>query len=120
MLINYPTLTEKKRNFGLLAIFILSLTVKVAIFFLATDPVIFNKYPYFAEQITKGFDRPPIFYFVHSYHFVCRNKSESVATTPYGGGFTSAVQKENICGTQFHPEKSQKPGLQLIKNFLKS
>lgn len=56
MLINYPTLTEKKRNFGLLAIFILSLTVKVAIFFLATDPVIFNKYPYFAEQITKGFD----------------------------------------------------------------
>ena len=60
------------------------------------------------------------FYFVHSYHFVCRNKSESVATTPYGGGFTSAVQKENICGTQFHPEKSQKPGLQLIKNFLKS
>ena len=60
------------------------------------------------------------FYFVHSYHFVCRNKSESAATTPYGGGFISVGQKENICGTQFHPEKSQKPGLQLIKNFLKS
>jgi tetratricopeptide (TPR) repeat protein len=54
MLTNYLTLAEKKRNFILLAIFILSLAVKTAIFYFATDPVIFNKYPYFAEQISKG------------------------------------------------------------------
>lgn len=54
MVINYPTLAEKKRNFILLAIFLLSLAVKTAIFYFATDPVIFNKYPYFAEQISKG------------------------------------------------------------------
>jgi 4-amino-4-deoxy-L-arabinose transferase-like glycosyltransferase len=54
MMINYLTLTEKKKNFILLAILIFSLTIKVVIFFLATDPIIFNKYPYFAEQISKG------------------------------------------------------------------
>jgi tetratricopeptide (TPR) repeat protein len=54
MAINYLTLAEKKRNFILLAIFILSLTLKATVFYFTTDPVIFNKYPYFAEQISKG------------------------------------------------------------------
>ncbi len=58
------------------------------------------------------------FYFVHSYHFVCRDKETVAATTPYADGFTSAVVHGNIRGVQFHPEKSQKPGFKLLKNFL--
>jgi glutamine amidotransferase len=58
------------------------------------------------------------FYFVHSYHFVCRNKENELAKTPYCGGFTSVVGKENIFGVQFHPEKSQKVGFQILRNFL--
>ncbi len=58
------------------------------------------------------------FYFVHSYHFAVENKEDIVATTPYGNGFVSVVNRNLIYGTQFHPEKSQKPGFKLIKNFL--
>ena len=58
------------------------------------------------------------FYFVHSYHFMgCRNE-EILGTTPYGDHFPSVVNKENIYGVQFHPEKSQKTGFKLISNFL--
>jgi len=58
------------------------------------------------------------FYFVHSYHMVCRNQTDIAAETPYAGGFVSAVHRDHIFGVQFHPEKSQKAGFQLIKNFL--
>lgn len=58
------------------------------------------------------------FYFVHSYHLCCRDQNDVVATTPYAGGFTSVICRDNICGVQFHPEKSQRPGFQLLKNFL--
>jgi glutamine amidotransferase len=58
------------------------------------------------------------FYFVHSYHLVCRNSRDVLATTPYCGNFISAVGRDNIYGVQFHPEKSQRLGLQVIKNFL--
>jgi glutamine amidotransferase len=58
------------------------------------------------------------FYFAHSYHFLCKDKNNIVSETPYCGKFISAVQKDNIFGVQFHPEKSQKLGLLLIKNFL--
>ena len=58
------------------------------------------------------------FYFVHSFHFNPKNKKDVIATTPYCGGFISAVQNENIIGVQFHPEKSSRAGFQLIQNFL--
>jgi glutamine amidotransferase len=57
-------------------------------------------------------------YFVHSYHFV-PDEDVVVATVDYGGAVVAAVAKENIFGTQFHPEKSQAAGLQLIENFIK-
>ncbi|MEW9806187.1 imidazole glycerol phosphate synthase subunit HisH [Mesorhizobium sp. ZMM04-5] len=58
-------------------------------------------------------------YFVHSYHLDARNAGDVVATTDYGGPVTAAVAKDNLAGTQFHPEKSQALGLALIANFLR-
>lgn len=59
------------------------------------------------------------FYFVHSYHFIPANQDHVIATTPYCGTMVSAVSDGLIFGTQFHPEKSSKTGLQLLQNFLK-
>ena len=58
-------------------------------------------------------------YFVHSYHFVPENPDEVLATVQYGGTVTAVIAKDNMIGTQFHPEKSQELGLSLITNFLK-
>ncbi|MFZ0399301.1 MAG: imidazole glycerol phosphate synthase subunit HisH [Methyloceanibacter sp.] len=58
-------------------------------------------------------------YFVHSYHLVPEEKADLVASTDYGGPITAFVAKDNMAGTQFHPEKSQKLGLALIANFLR-
>jgi glutamine amidotransferase len=58
-------------------------------------------------------------YFVHSYHFVPENAADLIATTDYGGAVTAFVARDNLAGSQFHPEKSQKLGLALIGNFLK-
>jgi len=57
------------------------------------------------------------FYFVHSYHVVCHDDTNVLATTVYGYEFTSAVINGNIVGMQFHPEKSHKFGMKLLKNF---
>jgi len=57
-------------------------------------------------------------YFVHSYHFVPEDEETLVASTDYGGTITALVARDNLAGTQFHPEKSQKLGLALIANFL--
>ena len=59
------------------------------------------------------------YYFVHSYYFNCKNRKNIIGTTNYGINFTSFISKENIYGVQFHPEKSSKQGLKIIKNFLK-
>ena len=61
---------------------------------------------------------PGDYYFVHSYHFECKNKENILAETQYGINFTSIIGKENIYGVQFHPEKSSSQGLSLIGNFL--
>jgi glutamine amidotransferase len=58
-------------------------------------------------------------YFVHSYHVVPRRAEDLVAVTDYGGRVTAIIGRDNMAGTQFHPEKSQKLGLKLISNFLK-
>ena len=58
-------------------------------------------------------------YFVHSYYLAARNPAEVLAITDYGGPVTAAVGRDNMVGTQFHPEKSQALGLALIANFLK-
>jgi len=58
-------------------------------------------------------------YFVHSYHVVPEEPGDLVASTDYGGPITAFVAKDNMAGTQFHPEKSQKLGLALIANFLR-
>jgi glutamine amidotransferase len=58
------------------------------------------------------------FYFVHSYHVECHDDTDVVATTPYCGGFVSAIQRENIFAVQFHPEKSQERGFEVLRRFL--
>jgi glutamine amidotransferase len=58
------------------------------------------------------------FYFVHSFHFCCQNERDVLAHTSYCGGFVSAVGRGQVFGVQFHPEKSQRAGFQLLKNFL--
>jgi len=58
-------------------------------------------------------------YFVHSYHLVPADRRALVASSDYGGEITAFVAKDNMAGSQFHPEKSQKLGLALISNFLK-
>jgi glutamine amidotransferase len=58
-------------------------------------------------------------YFVHSYHYVCADAGDVVATVDYGGEIAAMVARDNMVGTQFHPEKSQETGLRLIGNFLR-
>lgn len=58
------------------------------------------------------------FYFVHSYHYVCEQPEHVAATTRYGIEFTSSVFHNTVFGAQFHPEKSHKYGMQLLKNFI--
>jgi glutamine amidotransferase len=57
-------------------------------------------------------------YFVHSYAFVCAEDADVLARVDYGGPITAIIGRDNIAGTQFHPEKSQAVGLRLIANFL--
>ena len=58
-------------------------------------------------------------YFVHSYEFIPNDKNVISATTDYSSNIVCSIEKENIFGTQFHPEKSDKLGLQIIDNFIK-
>lgn len=69
-------------------------------------------------QLFRNLEGDPCFYFVNSYAMVPQGDLLK-ATTTYGVDFISAIQKENIFGVQFHPEKSQRNGLKLLENFLK-
>lgn len=69
-------------------------------------------------RILQGIETGEHFYFVHSYYCLPIDKTIVATTTPYGGEFTSSVQKDNIFACQFHPEKSQKAGLKLLGNFI--
>ena len=71
-------------------------------------------------KIPKYFDKltDNNFYFVHSYFFNAKNISDVAATVSYGSDLVAVVQKNNVFGTQFHPEKSQTAGLQVLKNFI--
>ena len=59
----------------------------------------------------------PRFYFVHSYHVVCEAPGDVLAAASYGAEFVAAVERGNIYGVQFHPEKSHKFGMKLLQNF---
>jgi glutamine amidotransferase len=62
-------------------------------------------------------DAPAHYYFAHSYVVVPEDPSVTIATTEYGETFTTAIQKDNVAGVQFHPEKSQRAGLALLERF---
>lgn len=70
------------------------------------------------SRIFNGMNGKEKFYFVHSYHVVPDEPDVILTTTDYGYGFVSAVQRGNIIGTQYHPEKSGEAGLRLLRNFL--
>ncbi|MDC3334234.1 imidazole glycerol phosphate synthase subunit HisH [Candidatus Pelagibacter sp.] len=71
------------------------------------------------SKIFKDIENNSHMYFVHSYEFVPKDKSVISATTEYSSNIVCSVEKENIFGTQFHPEKSDKIGLKIIDNFIK-
>ena len=71
------------------------------------------------SQIFKDIENNSHMYFVHSYEFVPNDKEVVSATTDYSSNIVCSVEKENIFGTQFHPEKSDRMGLKIINNFIK-
>jgi len=70
------------------------------------------------NSLFKNIDVNSRFYFVHSYHVICHNHEDILTKTNYGIDFVSSFQRENIMATQFHPEKSLRYGLKLMKNFV--
>jgi len=71
------------------------------------------------HPLTAGLEVGAHAYFVHSYRFEAKDAASVVATTDYGGAIVAIVARDNLAGTQFHPEKSQATGLRLIANFLR-
>jgi glutamine amidotransferase len=72
-----------------------------------------------SSKLLEGLNNESRFYFVHSFHMKCNDEKDILTNTNYGYEFTSAVEKENIFGVQFHPEKSHKFGMKLLENFVK-
>jgi glutamine amidotransferase len=75
--------------------------------------------PQAAHPLLAGLGAKPHAYFVHSYHFRPAEPDDLVAVTDYGGPLAAVIGRDNLAGTQFHPEKSQEAGLRLIGNFLR-
>jgi glutamine amidotransferase len=74
-----------------------------------------REHPLF-RSIRSGAD----FYFVHSYVLRCDDDGDVIATVPYGGDLVAGVARGTVAGVQFHPEKSQRTGFQMLRNFLDS
>lgn len=72
------------------------------------------------DSLFRGLEQGARFYFVHSYHVICDRDQDVLAWTTHGVRFASSVQQGNIVGTQFHPEKSHRFGMHLLKNFIDS
>ena len=70
------------------------------------------------SKILKNIENNTHMYFVHSYEFIPKDKSVISATTDYSSKIVCSIEKENVFGTQFHPEKSDKTGLKIIDNFI--
>ena len=70
------------------------------------------------HPLSRGLDADARFYFVHSYYFDCALSENALLQSTYGRAFASGVQRANVLGVQFHPEKSHRHGMQLIKNFV--
>jgi glutamine amidotransferase len=68
--------------------------------------------------ITRGFDHVPVFYFVHSYHLFPQDGAVIAGVCDYGQEFAALIEKGNIFGAQFHPEKSHEDGMVIFRNFL--
>ena len=73
--------------------------------------------PLRSDPLVDDLPAPARFYFVHSYHVCCRNRNDVLLQTTYGIDFVSAFQHGNVRGVQFHPEKSHRFGMQLLRNF---
>ena len=72
------------------------------------------------NKLLEKIDYQDYFYFLHSFKFNVKNKKNVIAYTEYNEKFCSIINKENIIGVQFHPEKSQTSGLKLLKNFIEN
>jgi len=70
------------------------------------------------SELTRGLPAEPEFYFAHAYHLVCRDPSDVIGQTEYSYAFPSVVQRRNIFGVQFHPEKSHDVGEAMLRNFV--
>lgn len=71
------------------------------------------------SKLLDGINEESFFYFVHSYHVASETSNCIVSTTKYSNDFISVIQKDNIYGTQFHPEKSHQDGIRVLTNFIK-
>lgn len=91
------------------------------------DPALKLKVPHMGWAYVKVKKENPLlaleshdrFYFVHSYHVVCKHENQSIASAEFSGEFTCMVQNDNVFGTQFHPEKSHRFGMKILSNFSK-
>ena len=73
-----------------------------------------------SSPLLAGIGQDARFYFVHSYHAVCNDPKDVLTSTFHGYRFTSSFERNNIIGVQFHPEKSHRFGMQLLKNFIEN
>lgn len=73
--------------------------------------------PEIENPLLNGLSQESRFYFLHSYYFVCADEADEIATAEYGLRYACAINRKNIYGVQFHPEKSHSNGIRLLKNF---